>query len=932
MEQRYDKNMKKDRNIEKSENIERFMLLVFSAYVLALLCVIYGKNWDIWAVVVMIVGIVVSWTFYITKYKDYEFRTNFTSIMMQISVILYSVEMRDMQAGLRAMIAIAVFTGLYGIKELLCFAMVSTGIIVFYHGIILQSIHVEGFTDTYKMILEIANVFVVEGVIYFWVKKRNENNERLVKAIVELNETEHSKDDFMANVSHEIRTPINTICGMSEIILREDYEESMKEKVMRIHTAGQNLLSVVSDILDFSEIQSGKMEIVEEVYDITTILNDVINMSEVKKKEKHIELLIDCDATLPCGLLGDEKKIRRIMMNILSNALKFTEDGYVNLVIGYRREAYGLNLSITVKDSGIGMKEESLEKIFSSYSQVDTKRNRQEGGIGIGLAISQAMVQKMGGVLTIKSSFGKGTAIKFVIPQKILEDRPIIKLNNPEELNVLFYLDMEQFELPEVRDEYMSVVSHMIEKLKLKAHICKELGELKRRVEREDITHLFISIDEYRELKEYMDELAKKMKVIVVGEYAECVRLTNLNLIHIYKPFSVLTVVMALNGELKTAERKVKARRESKESFTAPNVRALVVDDNAMNLDVIQGLLSEYQIQVSVACSGLEALEKIDAMNYDFVFMDHMMPEMDGVETMRRIRKKIGNYFQRVPIIAVTANAVAGTREMFIAEGFADFIEKPVEVPVLERVLKRTIPEKKLVFVEEGQGKESQEKQSKKEEKALVVGDLDVKKGMMYCGGEEKYLAILRKFCINGSDNMKQLEMLFEKKDWKNYVIAVHAVKSSMYSIGALPLSEMAKQLEFAGKKENIEYIRQNHAAMLEEYKRVHKILQEHSQIGAVVLQDNMEEEQISEQEELTEEIFDEKFAELENAMFALDGDAMKEILIQLEKYQYHGNCLKKKAEAVISKVEMSDYMAALEQVRTWKQEDGKEDSHAGKA
>lgn len=904
--------------------VERFILALYSAYVLAMICIILANDWNRGIISFMGAGMIISWAAYLGEYKDYRFRAMLASVIMQICAILYASQVEDVSASLYVFFAASVFSGLYGIKELVYLPVVSMVIAIFYHAVIVQTVHFEDMGDLFRGFLQFVNVFVVEYVIYVWIKKRNESSVKLVQAISDLKETEHSKDDFMANVSHEIRTPINTICGMSEIILREDHDENTKEKVMRMHTAGQNLLSVVSDMLDFSEIQSGKMELVEEVYDISSIIHDVINMAEIKKREKHIDLLVDCDATVPCGLLGDEKKIRRAIINILNNALKFTEDGYVNLIIGYRREAYGLNLSITVKDSGIGMKEESLEKIFSSYNQVDTKRNRQEGGIGLGLAISQAIVQKMGGVLTIKSRFGKGTAVKFVIPQKIVDERPLVKVENRETKKALFYIDMEQFEQPEIRDEYVTLINHVVTQLKIEACICRELAEAKRHIDREEFTHIFISITEYREAKEYIDALSNQTQVIVIAEYADCMKLTNTNLLHIAKPLSVLPIADALNGRLKNEERVV---QRQKDSFIAPEVRALVVDDNAMNIDVIQGLLSKYQIHVSVACSGLEALDKIDAMNYDFVFMDHMMPEMDGVETMRRIRKKIGSYFQKVPIIAVTANAVAGTREMFIAEGFADFIEKPVEIPVLERVLKRTIPEKKLIFsVETEDDNKKAQAEKQKEKEALVVGDLDVKKGLLYCGGEEKYLTILKKFCGNGEANMAQIRELYDKADWKNYIIAVHAVKSSMFSIGALTLSEMAKQLEFAGKKENIEYIQQNHAAMLTEYERVLCILKEHLLIGGSMKEKEEDSEEDAKMPELSEEAFDARFSELEAAMFALDEARMKDILMQLAEYRYHGKSLKKKVDAVIGKVEMSDYMSAVEQVRTWKKMAGKEE------
>ena len=331
-------------------------------------------------------------------------------------------------------------------------------------------------------------------------------------------EAEQSKDDFLANVSHEIRTPVNTICGMSEMALREQDMKKMRDEVLDIRDAGHNLMSIVNDILDFAQLQQDKMDIEEEAYNITSTINDIINMALARKGDKQIEFIVDCDANIPSGLLGDEKKIRRVIMNIVDNAIKFTNDGGVIIDIHARREDYGINLCVSVKDTGSGIGEESLEKLFESFSQVDTRRNRQNGGVGLGLAISRALVQKMGGTITVQSRVNKGSIFRFVVPQKVLDENRIGQVINRHELNIAAYFDMEQFDMITIRDEYSKLIMHMVKQLQVKCHVCRNLAELKRRHDIEPFTHIFISLEEYQEDEAYFDKLTKHTKVILVLE------------------------------------------------------------------------------------------------------------------------------------------------------------------------------------------------------------------------------------------------------------------------------------------------------------------------------------------------------------------------------------------------------------------------------
>ena len=686
-----------DNGRKANRTIENFVLFFFSIYSINIFFDSIRRGWEIWVSVFILISLVACIFIHIGKYKNYRFRAIFVTIMLQVTLCVYGMNVDSLYNLFPFMCALIVLTGLYGIVELPSVFSISILFLFFYHGVILGRLPYGTMGQFFKILCQLVNMLCIVFLVRFWLKERERGNIRFLKIIEELKEAEQSKDDFLANISHEIRTPINTICGMSEAVLQEENIEKMQEDVNYIQIAGRNLMSVVSDILDFSELQSGKMALESETYNITSTVNDIINMTLAKIKDKNIELVVDCDATIPCGLQGDEKKIRRVIMNLVDNAIKFTKDGCVSIFISCRKEEYGINLIVSVEDTGIGMKEESIEKIFQSFSQIDVKRNRQNGGVGLGLAISQSIVQMMGGVINIKSKFGKGTKVKFVIPQKVVDDRPIASLNNKEKLNIGVYIDMEQFSMMEIRDQYSNNIRHMIEQMQVKSHICRNLSELKRRVEHEKFTHLFISLVEYREDMAYFDALALKIKVIVILYRCDEKEILNTNFLRLYKPFYIIPIVTLLNKKIEEKENKYFSK---KAKIVAPKAHVLVVDDNFMNLKVMEAILKKYQLKVSTAMSGKEALEKIDAKTYDLVFMDHMMPEMDGVETLHRIREKGGYYFEKLPVVSLTANAIAGAREMFLSEGFNDFLEKPVENSVLQRVLTRNLPEEKLCFNE----------------------------------------------------------------------------------------------------------------------------------------------------------------------------------------------------------------------------------------
>ena len=894
--------------------IESIVIIIASIYSFTELILGYQNNWNQWGQLSVLVGLLVSWIFFFGKYKSFEVRAHITCFASQVMVLVYGIECEDFYKIQSLFISLCILLGLYGVLNSMIYPTLSYSALVAYYIFVNGQLNWGQYDSDLGMVTRILQGYLTLFLVIYLVFRYKTSQESMLEMIDALRKSEREKDDFLANVSHEIRTPINTICGISEIMLKNDVPAEMREDMLNIQSAGRNLMSVVGDILDYSELQEGDFEIVEENYYVSSTIYDVINMSMAKKSEKKLELIVDCEADMPSVLVGDEQKIRRVIMNLVNNAIEFTSEGCVSIRFGYRKEEYGINLIVTVKDSGIGMTKESVENLFQKFSQADMGRTRKKGGVGLGLAIAQTIVQRMGGFITVKSELGKGSEFKIVIPQKVYDANPIVELPDRNEINAAVYINMEQFRYNEIRDEYGENIQRLVEQLKVKCHVCRNLQELKRWEKREDFNQIFISLLEYQEDPIYFDNLAKRKNVHIILDHYDDAKVQNKNLSKIYKPFFVLSILAALKNAV--AENGEKVVEVENHQLYAPEAHILVIDDNRMNIRVVEGLLRAYGVKVSYALSGQEGIDMLASKAYDLILLDHMMPGMDGVETFHHIRKKPDLYYKEIPIIALTANAIAGAREMFIKEGFNDFVAKPVESSVLQRTLKRHLPADKLKTLDEAERIQMQAKQEESTVAAststgeLVIGDLDISKGIMYCGNQENYLEILTSQRDNGKDIIEQAQSLYEKADWKNYVIVVHGIKSSMMSIGAVKLSEMAKALEFAGKGEDYDFIRKEHAAMIKEFERVMQILYDCKYLAPLET-----EQAVVNKPELSDEDFAQKLVELENVTYEFDAKKVIPILDELSKYAYHSKDLEKELKPVYKKVDMFDFMSAYETV-----------------
>ncbi len=583
----------------------------------------------------------------------------------------------------------------------------------------------------------IGTVVVCVLVLFFslrYFKKRyahdSEENERLLKDELELIEKNNeqlrkaneqaeearrdalaadaAKGKFLAHMSHEIRTPINAVLGMDTMILRETKDPKIKEYALDIQNAGQTLLSLINDILDFSKIESGKLEIITVEYDFSSLIHDISNMLKAKAEAKKLELRIFVEETIPSKLLGDDVRIRQVLVNLLNNAIKYTSQGNVSLHVSGKVEGRKAVLDFSVEDTGSGIKEEDIEKLFEEFARIEEKRNRNVEGTGLGLSITTQLLSLMGSKLQVESTYGKGSKFSFTLEQQIIDSTPI--------------------------------------------------GNLEERIREQSTDYMYAS------------------------------------------------------------------------AFVAPDANVLVVDDNLMNLKVFVSLLKPTKVNVDVADSGKACLEMVREKHYDIIFLDHMMPEMDGVETLHNMQALEGNMCERVPVVALTANAITGAKEMYLAEGFDAFLPKPINPEKLEQMILKLLPRELLLFDFE---EEDEDKTSDEEEMISkvpvtdcslpIVDGVDWSYGLLHLPSEQLLKNTLHDFYKTLEVEAETLDAFYvqiaENADMlSQYRIKVHSMKSSANLIGATVLGGMAKILENAAANADVQVLDALHPIFITEW------------------------------------------------------------------------------------------------------------------
>ncbi len=471
---------------------------------------------------------------------------------------------------------------------------------------------------------------------------------------------------------------------------RKKYDQTLIELEKSGKQNAEFLSNQINNMLDYTEIVEGTLTPSKEPYTITSILNDIITMTAMQSSKHQLEMVFDLAPRVPAVLLGDAEKISHVLKIILENSIKFTEEGGIHVYIDFRQENYGANLLINIDDTGIGMTNDQITQMCDDFYQADSGSSRFAGGLGLGLPIARGLLHAMGGFINFESNEQQGLQVHITIPQGVENASPVISIHDPLQLSIACYFRPEKYSSDKVRSYYDRMILHMMEGLSLQGYQVHNFESLLKLMNNRHLTHVFIAQAEYLENQDYYEELAETLKVVVIAE-REFMLSRSSRLLVIHKPFFVLSVVNLLNGEVKE-NGFGEAQAAGRKPFLYDNVRVLAVDDEEMNLKVAKGVLGSYNIQVDTCLSGKEAIERCATTAYDIIFLDHMMPGFDGIETLKHIREMNNGMYQDLPVVALTANTISGAREMFKNEGFTEFIPKPIERAVLERVLRKVLP------------------------------------------------------------------------------------------------------------------------------------------------------------------------------------------------------------------------------------------------
>ncbi|MBR5089327.1 MAG: response regulator, partial [Ruminiclostridium sp.] len=556
-----------------------------------------------------------------------------------------------------------------------------------------------------------------------WLAEDIDSEKKDRDALIDMSEraiaASEAKSSFLSNMSHEIRTPINAVLGMNEMILRECDDEDILAYSESIRTAGNTLLGIINDILDFSKIEAGKMEIIPVDYDLSSVINDLVNMIQTRAEEKGLILALEIDRDIPKLLHGDEVRIKQVITNILTNAVKYTERGSVTFCIEYEKisgDPKSIYLDISVRDTGIGIKPEDMKKLFSEFERIEEERNRNVEGTGLGMNITKRLLEMMGSSLKVESVYGIGSVFSFRLKQTVIGREPL-------------------------------------------------------------------------------------------GDYE------------------------------KTYRESLSEHKKYREMFTAPDAQVLVIDDTYMNLMVFRSLLKKTGVKIDTAVSGDEGLGLSYRKKYDIIFLDHMMPDKDGIETLREMRARTDDPNRDTPVVCLTANAISGAREQYISAGFDDYLTKPIDSARLEEMLIEYLPPEKVVVSSGANAAETVQKAPKTEKKAKdpepeeddgviprFVRDnpeLNTEAGIANCGGEEFYIETLVAYADMVNVQIGEVEKYRAAGDIKNLTVKIHAMKSTAKLIGANDIGAFAQRLENAGKAGDIKAVEEELDALIERCKKL---------------------------------------------------------------------------------------------------------------
>ncbi len=675
----------KDR-IEQNVEIHNTVLMLVSVVSAGVMVESVFRSWEYWVPPLLILGLIAVWILHVTQYKQAEFRESFYMVFSLALFLYHGVH----QSGLYDTVVIS--SMLMIIAVTLRRRRFLLTILIMYFVIMIVQIVLTANTsggldmhDIRRIALHVLTQVCICKALDTVIQSSSRDQAELALRDREKENDKLDMEDFLVNISHELRTPVNVISGMSGLILKREE----REDVAAIRDAGMRLSLQIEDIQDYSEIQRGNVSLDVEKYMIVSLLSDIITDYNMRIKKPELDLVVDLDPEVPSVMKGDHRKLGKMIRHLLENAVKFTRQGGVFLSVSMIRRDYGVNLIIEITDTGIGMEQSEIDSVSKGMYQANSSRNRSTGGIGLGLPIVYGFVRKMNGFVTIDSEKERGTTVRISIAQEVIDPTPCLSLGNGCFPNVAFYSIPIGSETARVREFDRNLATDLAAGLRLNLYSASSLKELRQLVDESGITHVFMGSDEYSADPAYFDRLAANGVTVAVSASHDFRLSDDSHVMLLPKPLYGYSVVRILNNDTDTG---LPAAGRETEPGSFEGVRALVVDDEPMNLVVAEGLFREYGMIIDTATSGREAIDKFSGNDYDVVFMDHMMPEMDGVEVMKRLRDIAAGKNMVVPMVVLTANAVSGAREMFIREGFDGFISKPVNVTDLEHTMYQIMP------------------------------------------------------------------------------------------------------------------------------------------------------------------------------------------------------------------------------------------------
>lgn len=706
----------------------------------------------------------------------------------------------DISAGIPMYFLVGIIATFFLIRSRICYLFLALELII-YSGVLMHTTRYWQYYSIYRRadgnpegmaVSFIISISIPMFVILYQTRIYEKIHKNVQKSNKMIEESRSNKSRFLSNMTHEIRTPMNAIVGMNEIMLREDLNPVAKELAEQIKESSAELLKIINNVLEFSKLDSDKLELYPQKYSFKNLISGVLESVANAYTEEEARIYTNIDPSIPASLFGDDIRIRQVFMYLLFSGVHKLFDSRVTLEIGVekRPETNTVLFKCRVSESGLGLSEIEIDAMLSAYTRYDSRQRSDYKGMGLELSICKEILEKMGGTLTVESVEGVGTAINFTFENYILDEHNMVYLDPSKDIKVLIYADnkMEQ-----------KIWQETLEGFQLTPKYVYGPNAFKKVIEDVKYSHIFLSESNYDLLKDIVsaaecqeDTYVVSSRTRIYSDFDKCKM--------IYYPLSCLNVSDVLNGIWNEENYKFAAKSES---VIYPKAKVLIVDDSMVNLRVLKGILKVFQIIPDMATNAEEAMEHINRTSYNLLIIDQFMPDVDGVELLQRI-KSTPNSNSKAPVICATADFGPEVERRLKAEGFQDYLAKPIRQHYLERTLRRFIPQELAENI-------SSDEVSEEVAAVDIRPDpetIDFNKGVENVGGSiEAYAAVLNAYYREGCDKMKIVPAELEDTDLNLYVVDVHALKSSSASIGAEGLSLMFKDLEFAGRENRRDFL-----------------------------------------------------------------------------------------------------------------------------